>query len=241
MEAQLHRLGLNYEFFDAVDGRQMDVHACPDYDSRKRLRYFGRDLTGGEVGCLLSHKALYQKMIDDNTPAALILEDDCILSEHLPAVLGDLMSKTHLFDCIRFLGSDKVMKRGGREVLELTNNHSLVRMPTAPGGAHATLITLAGVKKLMPHLSPSAFPIDTVLGRCWETGLNAFTVMPGLALHNEDLESAIGDKRFEKTVELDGLDQTLYPITRTWFKLSEGLGKKWFYLSTAAKDKKLGA
>ncbi len=237
MAAQLNALGLSYEFFDAIDARGTKVTDCLDYDSDKRRRYFGRDLTGGEIGCLLSHKALYQKMLDENIEAAVIFEDDCIISEQFGAVLDELMGKTHLFDCIRFLGSDKVMKRGGRKVLELTGGHWLVRMPTAPGGAHATLMTLKGVKKLMPHLSPTPYPIDTVLGRCWETGLNAYTIIPGLALHNEELESAIGDKRFQKIIELEGVDKTLYPLTRTWFKLNEGLGKRWFFYSTYFRDK----
>ena len=238
MAAQMHTMNLPYEFFDATDGRAMDVPSHPTYDSDKRRQYFGRDLTGGELGCLLSHKNLYQKMIDDNIEAAVILEDDCILSPSFPSVLKELMTKTEHFDAVRFLGSKKVMDRGGRQVLKLGEHHWLVRMPTAPGGAHATLMTLKGVRKLMPHLSPTPYPIDTVLGRCWETGLNAFTVMPGLALHNEELESAIGDKRFQKSIELEGMQKILYPLTRSCFKISEGFGKRWFYLSTALKDKK---
>jgi glycosyl transferase family 25 len=44
-------------------------------------------LTKGVIGCALSHLKIYKKIIDDNFPIALVLEDDAILHEDLREVL----------------------------------------------------------------------------------------------------------------------------------------------------------
>jgi glycosyl transferase family 25 len=240
MQAQMDRLGLPFTWFDATDGRQTDVLSHPIYNKLKRRLFFGTDLKGGELGCLLSHKAAYQKLVDENLSMAVILEDDCVLGDDFPKVLQALEHHTDKFDIIRFLGSPKVMKRGGRKVFNIIDEYFAVRMPTAPGGAHATLLTKSGAEKILKHLNKTAFPIDTLLGRTWETGANVLGVMPGLATQNiDDFESAIGDEREIKAADLEGWQKAVYPITRAYHKISESIGKKWTYAVTKNKDEKM--
>ncbi len=62
MRQQLSAQGISdFEFFTAVDGRAFDVPTHPVYNAAKRRLFFGRDLKGGELGVLLSHKAIYEK------------------------------------------------------------------------------------------------------------------------------------------------------------------------------------
>lgn len=240
MEKQLHNLGIiNFEFFDAVDGRQMDVANHPEYNGKCRLSAFGRHLKGGELGCTLTHKHLYQKMIDENIELAMILEDDCILPDNAVPILNALQQQKNCFDAVRFLGSKKVTKRGGRKAMDLPHDYALIRMPTSPGGSHGTLITLEGAKKMHAALSPISLPIDAVLGRPYETGLNVFSTIPGLGVANEEkFGTLIGEDRFSKKNELGGIAKTIFPLTRALFKIHETLGKKGFYFATYFKDRK---
>ena len=66
-------MGLDLEFFEAVNGRNLSSDQMALYDSKKRCQFFGRDLTLGEIGCLLSHRGIYEKMAQENIPVAIIL------------------------------------------------------------------------------------------------------------------------------------------------------------------------
>lgn len=57
---------LNYEIFPAVDGRTLQPDEYPGYNYNRRPCYFGRHMKGGEIGCTLSHKSIYELMLKQN-------------------------------------------------------------------------------------------------------------------------------------------------------------------------------
>lgn len=232
----LKERGFNFEFLDAVDGRQMDVLAHPDYDTARRRAAHGRDLKPGELGCFLSHRAAYEKIVEQNLDYALLLEDDARLHGDTKAVLENLIATNFDFDIVRLLGSPKVAKGKHRKIIPLHKDFWLVRLRTAPGGAHATLISRKGTQKLLNATQKFAFPIDTVLGRCWETGIQAYSIQPGLAVQDLSFDSAIGEERHDKTIHLKGSKKTKFKITRAVFKGEEALGKAWTYYGNAPSD-----
>ena len=87
---RLGRLGLDHEFFPAVDGAALTEDDLVNYDRKARLKAFGCDLLPNELGCYLSHYRIYQKIIAESIPRALILEDDVEVSDDLPAILEAL-------------------------------------------------------------------------------------------------------------------------------------------------------
>lgn len=239
MTNALSGIELPFEWVDAVDGRTFNVLDQPVYDSKNRMRWFGKHLTGGEIGCLLSHKKIYQKIITDNIEQALIFEDDVMLHKDFKRVLGKILEMDVDYDMIRFLGSPKLERLKMRAVYNIDGQHWLTRHTGMPGGAHATLICRSGVDKLLKYLDKTAFPIDALMGRCWETKLNWYTVRPGLASTDLNLDSTIGDERFKKATDLKGVDKLSYPVTRAWFKLQESIGKKSWYYTNIFRDHKL--
>lgn len=237
MAAFFDKLGLNYEFIDAVDGRQFDVINHPLYNARKRLSRFGKHLTGGDLGCILSHKKIYQRMVDDNIEKALIFEDDIILRDGFFPAVDAILSMPVPFDMVRFFGSPKLERLKFRHVYKLNDTHYLDRHNGMPGGSHATLMTQSGAKKMLRHLNKTAYPIDAILGRSWLTKCNWYTVRPGIAAQDRTLESSIGDSRFDNKKDVTGLSKMLYPLTRAWFKFTESLLKKYWYAKTYLRDK----
>ena len=225
--------GFDFQFFDAVDGRQMNVLSHPDYDGPRRRAAHGRDLKPGELGCFLSHRSVYEEILRQNLGFALIIEDDARFDENTKDALEALLNKNFDFDIVRLLGSPKVAKGKHRKIIPLLKDFWLVRLRTAPGGAHATLVSRHGAEKLVKAIAKFAFPIDTVLGRGWETGLQAYSVQPGLATQDLSFDSAIGEERHDKTATPKDLK---FKITRLNFKISEALGKAWVYWSNAPKD-----
>lgn len=230
-------LGIDFNFIDAVDGRGFDVPQHPLYNASKRLACFGKHLTGGDLGCILSHKKIYQNMIDNNIDRALIFEDDILLRNDFFPVLKKILTITVPFDMVRFFGSPKLERLKFRHVYKLTDTHYLDRHNGMPGGSHATLMTLNGAKKILKHLDHIYLPIDAILGRSWLTKCNWYTVRPGVAAQDRSLESSIGDSRFDNKKDIKGLTKTLYPLTRAWFKFTETCCKKYWYAKTYLKDK----
>ncbi|MCL2380188.1 MAG: glycosyltransferase family 25 protein [Treponema sp.] len=79
IKSQLDSRRTPFEFIPAVNGRALsEVERNSLYDSSKAKSY-KRELTHGEIGCALSHKFVYEKMIKDNVKQAVILEDDITL------------------------------------------------------------------------------------------------------------------------------------------------------------------
>ena len=86
---QFNSLGLDFSFFEAYLGT--DYYNNPAYyDDKKANKHLHRSLMTGEVGCSLSHNALYKKIAEEHIPYALICEDDIVISQDLPVVLEKL-------------------------------------------------------------------------------------------------------------------------------------------------------
>ncbi len=240
----LSSLGFEYQILDAIDARGSLPADHPDYDSAYRLATHGRDLKAGEIGCFLSHRMAYQEMIEQNLPYALIVEDDMRFNKDAANVLQSLLDKNLDFDVIRLLDKDKILKNSHRKITQLAGDYWLLRLRALYGGAYATLISRKGAEKLVKATKTFALPVDTVLGRCWETGINSFAIQPTIATHIYEFESSIGEERFNKDTGLKGLQKLKYALNRFIFKLYENIAKTWLYYANAPKDlanrKKLG-
>ncbi len=222
---RLKEANLDYHFIEAVDGKLLDFNH-PHYDRNKRLRYFGRDLLLAEIGCLLSHRKVYQKMVEDNVEKALIFEDDVVLKEpNFKALLESIINSQTPWDVIRFI----VPKRSHKIVTQITPKYSLGRVYGTQGGAFGYMMTLKAAKKMIEHTERFWFPIDTIHGRTWETGLDVKYLLPCPITTDDEIPSTIGDKRFDKTVQLKNWQKALYPFFRAWHKLNDNIGKRTSY------------
>ncbi len=241
MAAQMERLGLEFCFIDAVDGRKLDMLAQEKYDAAKRLAFFGLHLKGGEWGCFLSHKKIYEMMMRENIDQAVIFEDDALIDPRFPEVLNAVLSMDIDYDAIRFMGSNKIARKGYRHIIEVDRGLWLGRLPSIHGGAHAYLISRAGAEKMMTFFARNkiAYPIDTLLGRCWETGMNVYAINPIVRQDVDSFESAIGNARENKRGDLKGLQKLGFPLSRAWHKLCEQAGKRWIYGRSFWHDKTL--
>ena len=237
MQEKMKHLGLDYEFLDAVDGRGQDVKQHPNYNGRARRLRAGRDLEGAEIGCFMSHKKAIEKMLSDGHEAAVILEDDVILTDYFPKAIEELLKIQNKWELVRFLGSPKVARLTQRKVAPLTDDHFLTRLKTTPSGAHAYLINKSGAEKLLKYMQKNVYPIDVLMGRSWQTGIEMLTIQPGIAVHDEEMESAIGQTRFDKSLQLEPWEKAVYPLTRAMYKLGESVGKNYSYYKSYFKDK----
>lgn len=83
---KLGELNILFEFVDAVRGSALSVEQRKELvaPASEILRVRGKLLSDSEIGCALSHLAVYQAMQDRDIDYAIVLEDDV-------RVLGDIM------------------------------------------------------------------------------------------------------------------------------------------------------
>lgn len=70
---------MDVELVEAIDGRKLkpeEMKAC--FNTKKFINRYFRTPRGGEIGCTLSHRVCYRKLLESDEEFALILEDDVI-------------------------------------------------------------------------------------------------------------------------------------------------------------------
>ena len=90
---QFDRMGIHYriqggEVFTATDDEKLDRLVELNQITQTARESMNR----GGIGCTMSHHAIYQKMIDEDIPMAVILEDDAELSPLFPSILSQIPS-----------------------------------------------------------------------------------------------------------------------------------------------------
>lgn len=98
IEQQLSLLQLDYEIVEAVDGSQLNYDEIVKHT--KTLNYA---VTSGEIGCALSHIKIYRKIVSNNIPFALILEDDAQLDYQIIQVMHHLKQKQNSYPTVTLL------------------------------------------------------------------------------------------------------------------------------------------
>ncbi|MEM7240640.1 MAG: glycosyltransferase family 25 protein [Pseudomonadota bacterium] len=73
---QLTAVNLDFQRIEAVDGRNRLSTDFANYDSDAAVKFFGRDLKSGEIGCYLSHVKAAQAFLDSGAELGLVFEDD---------------------------------------------------------------------------------------------------------------------------------------------------------------------
>ena len=75
--AELERLDIPFTRFEAVDGRALSVaDLARVYDPVANLRRARHPMVGPEIGCYLSHIALWKHIAASDAAGGIILEDD---------------------------------------------------------------------------------------------------------------------------------------------------------------------
>jgi len=233
---RLRAAGIAFEMFDAVDGRRFDVEAQPVYDGSRRRALYGHDMLGGEIGCLLSHKAILQKVVDDRKGPALVFEDDIALDPYFGAAVDGLMARQDRWELVRFFGDAKTLRQRQRPLLDLGQGFQMTRLLTQPGGAAAYLVSEAGAAKLLQHLDKTPFPIDALMGRPWLTGVGNLMVRPGLAVQDAALGSDIGDGRFVSRREVARNAGVGRKLTMGLRRLGDNIGTRAMFWGAAPGD-----
>lgn len=102
----------DFEIFNAINTMSSDWEALnTGFDLAKFEQHYGRKTTKGEVGCTLSHLAVYQKIVEDNTiennDYCLVCEDDALFAQDFQKQINALLAQNLKADII-LVGQSKI-------------------------------------------------------------------------------------------------------------------------------------
>ncbi|WP_298283244.1 glycosyltransferase family 25 protein [Acidocella sp.] len=234
--ARLSALGLKFEFFPASSTSTLTPENRRFYNSGLRRLQLGKDLRDTELACLHSHKRLLEKIVAENIPHAIIMEDDCVVCEDFPHIIGKLSAHADIWHLVRFFGDNKHLARRHRRLGPLVGEYSLARIATSPGGAHCYLLDTEAARRLCAALSSVTVPVDILMGRPWKTGLGVFTVYPRVAWQDEGFPSTIGHERFSRQLQVRGLEKLAFRLWAPLTRLGINIAKRWCYYSALLPD-----
>ena len=157
MERQLAALDIPAEFFPAVDGRRLTEDEVGQLSNQVWFRrYVGREMTRADLGCSLSHILVYRKIVEENLPCALVLEDDAWLTPALVPLIRELERDIDQLPCDVVLlsecitSSENIWRRGYYFLSPVVSAYF----------THAYVVSLRGARRLMNNLYPVALPAD---------------------------------------------------------------------------------
>ena len=170
MDAQLKGLGLEYERIEAVYGKSLSKEERKtQFAAFRSYCAAGYKLYDGEIGCALSHIAIYRKMVEDVIPMALVLEDDVVLDGGIKESIEEVAKFADENKPQVFLLSSHGVKDLGKNGIERLDGGTC---------ADGYVITLPAAKVVCK----ANFPVVTVADcwRRWERryGLELYRVWP---------------------------------------------------------------
>lgn len=140
-QQQMQRLGIDFEVIRAVSTKH--VHERAHY---QLALGWERPLRKTEIACYLSHHKAWQAVLNSNQPT-LILEDDALLSRHVPALLKVLATKTECdMVTLEVRGREKIVARKSQPLL---GDYHIVPLYQDRTGAAGYVLWPSGAKILL--------------------------------------------------------------------------------------------
>ena len=177
----ISRLGdLPFNRISAIDGQSLnDLEFVSQINQQK--------MTKNEIACILSHRKVWQKIVDNKIPCACILEDDVNLSSSFPNFIRDISWLPDSFDVIKietFL--DRVSLSYKKTI---ARDRILRQLGSMHAGSAGYIVSLKGAIKLLNIAQHLDRPLDHLMFEV-KTTRSEFRVMqlsPALCIQEEVL------------------------------------------------------
>jgi len=196
---QFKQIGLEFEFFDAVEC----VGCTSEYfnDINRRLYRLNtlRDPLPGEIGCYASHLALWRICVAMNQPIE-ILEDDFQLAAGFSEAIREIETLTNTYGFIRLQSIErgrKPLKKLRPAAYELFSykGRKLLYVSDVPLCMLAYAISPAAASSLLKASATLIAPVDKFLQQTWVHMTPIYALDPAVvALSSHAESSTIGTR-----------------------------------------------
>ena len=205
---QFATAGLEFEFFDGINGSTATDPLFEEIDHHQYLLNAGRPPSAGEIGCHASHRAVWQYCVELNEPL-IVLEDDAKLGTNFSAAVNAADELIGEFNFIRL----QPLRDAPKVKVCDSGIFTLYYCKKYPHGAVGYAINPAAASALVAHSRILTAPTDKFIKNFWQHGQAMYCLLPDSitpGLLNED--STIAGRAKPKTGLGLGLQRSLYKI-----------------------------
>jgi glycosyl transferase family 25 len=176
---RLSAVNLTFKRIDAIDGNNLT--------DKQKYHYA---LSNGQIGCYLSHRKAWQKIVDEKLKYAIVLEDDFYIDESIHDAINNIEQLNEPWQLIK-LAAYENRTRPIAYQHSLNNHQELVIHKKLMTGCCATAISYEGAKQLLKATAQFGRPVDCDLQHVWETQVNGFSLMPYPIMQDANIKSDI--------------------------------------------------
>ena len=184
----LNGLGLDFSFIDAVDGRRLNAtQRARVYDIGRNRSHFKRALSEPEIGCYLSHLAVWERIAVGTPQAAVVLEDDCSADSDFPAFLHGIAAFDLADVMIKLDGPPGWRRRLHKTVAARVDTTEVREFEVVTPYTMGYILGRLAAERLVAARSRFFRPVDNDLKFTWEHGVRVLATEPILVHGNADL------------------------------------------------------
>lgn len=177
VQRECETAGLECERVKGVNGAQLSAETVASVTSPLCKVM----CTPGMVGCAMSHMRCWRTVVERGLPMALVLEDDATLAPRFSSRVREVVEKAPPGWHVIVLGCSMCQPwiqrvlGGGKTLFD----NGVVRELRFFGGTHCYLVSTAGARHLVRHMSKIQFHVDMQMSRT--PGLRLYGVHEDLA------------------------------------------------------------
>lgn len=187
MDKQCKDMDIAYQRISAVKGVDLSIDEVNiEYSKELNKKHFRYDLSLGEIGCYMSHRKIWRKMVEEKIEFAVVLEDDLIIQKNFSNMFSSINSLKD-YELIKLADNRDYASIDSKEI---DKNNELINYKKIPNCTTGYTINLDAAIKL---LSREKFyrPVDIDMQFCRELHLSVYGLRPYPIIENSSFESDI--------------------------------------------------
>lgn len=152
------------ERIPAVDGRKLSESELLKWRQRESpfLDWTTHELTPGEIGCFLSHREFWQKVVDERLSHAFVLEDDILLADDCFKILSsaDWIPSDADFVKLNLFPTNSTHTYPVSKPVGLVEGREIRRTAGRIYGTGCYVMTEAAARECLEHSGKLSLPVD---------------------------------------------------------------------------------
>jgi glycosyl transferase, family 25 len=202
------------EIINAVDGNSLSEKKINSILSNKKIYNpkYPFKLNPGEIGCFLSHREAWRRIVDQKLEAGLIIEDDVRVN---PAIFNKSLNFTlkniQKYKYIQFQVREIERKSA---IIQTDNELKLLYPVPTQLRTSAQLVSFEAAVELLNKTEKIDRPVDTTLQMFWETKIKCYCVnKSGISDHTMEAGgSTLAQKNYSRIKLLKNIKRSVYRL-----------------------------
>jgi glycosyl transferase, family 25 len=190
--ADFQRLGIPFEFIEAVDGSALDATEIKKFTRNGYSRSLGVKIPLGYIGSSLSHHKALETIVQRGHDVAIVFEDDAVPAPDFCSRVSIALTGLPQLGMLKLCGSKIISPQLERTVFRFGESRVVQLVsPTLVYCSYA--VSNRAARKLIPRLVPIVDMVDMEIARVWAHGVEVYELLP-YAVQTSGASSTIGEK-----------------------------------------------